>query len=57
MTTEIQDALKKIKLMWLSANMDDFIARATKSRLSPLQMIEQMAKSEILTDLPGFNKR
>lgn len=47
MTTDIQDALKKIKLTWLSANVDDFIARATKARLSPLQMIELMTKSEI----------
>lgn len=47
MTTEIQETLKKIKLTWLSANIDDFIARATKTRLSPLQMIEQLAKSEI----------
>lgn len=47
MTSEIQNSLKKIKLSWLSANIDDFVARATKARLSPLQMIEQMAKSEL----------
>lgn len=47
MTTDLQEILKKIKLHWLAANLDDFTARATKSRLSPIQMIEQIAQSEI----------
>jgi len=47
MTSDLQDVLKKIKLPWLAANIDDFTARSTKSRLSPIQMIEQIAKSEL----------
>jgi DNA replication protein DnaC len=47
MTTDLQETLKKIKLHWLAANLDDFTARSTKSRLSPIQMIEQIAKAEI----------
>ena len=47
MTTTIQESLKKIKLHWLAANLDDFTARSTKARLSPIQMIEQLAQSEI----------
>lgn len=47
MTNDLQDILKKVKLNWLAENIDDFTARATKSRLSPTQMIEQIAQSEL----------
>ena len=47
MTTDLQDVLKKIKMHWLATNLDDFTARSTKARLSPIQMIEQIAKSEL----------
>ena len=47
MTTTIQESLKKIKLNWLAANLDDFTARSTKARLSPIQMIEQLTQSEM----------
>lgn len=47
MTSDIQDVLRKIKLQWLAGNLDDFVARATKARLSPVQIIEQIAKSEV----------
>lgn len=47
MTTDLQEILKKIKLHWLATNLDDFTARSTKARLSPIQMIEKIAHSEI----------
>ena len=47
MTTELQDILKKIKMHLLATNLDDFAARSIKARLSPIQMIEQIAKSEL----------
>ena len=47
MTPTIQESLKKIKLNWLAANLDDFTARSTKARLSPIQMIEQLTQSEM----------
>ena len=46
MTTELQEILKKLKLNWLANNLDDFVAKAIKGRLSPLQMLEQIAASE-----------
>jgi len=47
MTLDLQEMLKKIKLQWLAAHLDDFTARATKARFSPIQMIEQIAQSEL----------
>lgn len=47
MKTDLQETLKKMRLFWLAANTDDFVARATKARLSPLQMIEQLTQLEI----------
>jgi DNA replication protein DnaC len=39
--------LQHIGLRALPADLDDFLARATKGRWSPLQILEQMAQSEI----------
>ncbi len=47
MTTEHQEILKKIKLQWLANNLDDFVAKAIKGKLSPVQMLEQIARSEL----------
>ena len=47
MTTELHGHLNKIKLHWLANNLDDFVAKATKGRLSPMQMVEKIAQEEI----------
>jgi DNA replication protein DnaC len=39
--------LQQIGLRALPAGLDDFLARATKARWSPLQILEQMAQAEI----------
>ena len=39
--------LQHIGLRALPAGLDDFLARATKARWSPLQILEQMAQAEI----------
>jgi len=39
--------LQQIGLRALPANLDDFLARATKARWSPHQILEQMAQAEI----------
>src|ERR1035438_10526350 len=38
--------LKQIGLRAVPAQMDDFIARATKARWSPLQILEELTKAE-----------
>lgn len=38
--------LKQIGLRALAANLDDFLARATRSRWSPLTLLEQLAQAE-----------
>jgi DNA replication protein DnaC len=38
--------LKQIGLRALPANLDDFLARATRARWSPLMLLEQMAQAE-----------
>jgi len=40
------DQLTAIGLSWLADNLQDFIARATKERLTPLQIIEEAVRSE-----------
>jgi DNA replication protein DnaC len=39
--------MQQIGLRALPAGLDDFLARATKARWSPLQILEQMAQAEI----------
>jgi hypothetical protein len=39
--------LQQIGLRSLPAELDDFLARATKARWSPLQLLEQMVQGEI----------
>jgi len=39
--------LQQIGLRALPAGLDDFLARATKARWSPLQILEQMAQAEV----------
>ena len=38
--------LRQIGLRALPADLDDFLARATKNRWSPQQLIEQLARAE-----------
>lgn len=42
----LPDQLTQIGLQALPAQLDDFLARATKSRWSPLQIVEQLAQLE-----------
>jgi len=46
-TSNLSTLLQQIGLCALPANLDDFLARATKARWSPHQMLEQMAQAEI----------
>ncbi len=46
-TTELQLLLASLGLKNIAENLDDFLARATKKRLSPLQVLEQLARIEI----------
>lgn len=45
-TNSLSAQLQQIGLRALPANLDDFLARATKARWSPRQMLEQLAQSE-----------
>jgi DNA replication protein DnaC len=45
-TNSLSSQLQQIGLRALPANLDDFLARATKARWSPHQMLEQLAQSE-----------
>ena len=47
MNPNLADQLQHIGLRALPAALDDFVARATKARWSPRQMLEQMAQAEI----------
>jgi DNA replication protein DnaC len=47
MNPNLADQLKHIGLRALPAELDDFVARATKARWSPRQMLEQLAQAEI----------
>ena len=49
MTTNATDLvvrLSKVGLLALAQNLDDFIARATKGRWSPAQIVEEIARME-----------
>ena len=45
--TGILDSLRAIGLRWLAAEYDDFISRATRSRWSPAQILEEVARQEL----------
>lgn len=45
-TNSLSSQLQQIGLRALPANLDDFLARATKARWSPRQMLEQLVQSE-----------
>jgi DNA replication protein DnaC len=45
-TNSLSAQLQQIGLRALPANLDDFLARATKARWSPHQMLEQLVQSE-----------
>jgi DNA replication protein DnaC len=42
----LSDQLQQVSLGAVSADLDDFLARATKARWSPRQMLEQLVQSE-----------
>ncbi len=44
--TDLAERLLKIGLQAIGRCLDDFLARATKSRLSPLQILEEIARLE-----------
>lgn len=46
-TDELKKQLNILNMRHLSANLDDFIAKATKNRLSPLAILEQVTKLEL----------
>jgi DNA replication protein DnaC len=46
-SNSLSTQLQQIGLRALPAGLDDFLARATKARWSPLQILEQMAQAEI----------
>ena len=41
-------ALKTLNLYALASNLDDFLARATKQRLSPEQLVEEFVRTETI---------
>ena len=45
-TSNLPDQLRQIGLRALPAQLDDFLARATKARWSPLQILEQLTRVE-----------
>ena len=45
--TDLATQLSQIGLRTLPADLDDFLARATKGRWSPHQLLEQMVQAEI----------
>ena len=48
-TTNVNDLiarLLKVGLQAVGRSLDDFVARATKNRLSPVQMLEEIARLE-----------
>lgn len=46
-TTDLKDQLVQIGLLALAETIEDFLARATKARLSPRQIVEEIARLEI----------
>src|SRR6516165_11879107 len=47
MNPNLAEQLQQIGLRALPAALDDFVARATKARWSPRQMLEHLAQTEI----------
>jgi len=45
-TTDLTSRLTRIGLQAIGRSLDDFLARATKSRLSPVQILEEIARLE-----------
>ena len=46
-STSLSEQLRQIGLCAVPVQTDDFLARATKARWSPLQQLEEMARAEI----------
>ncbi len=44
--TDLASRLLKVGLQAIGRSLDDFLARATKSRLSPVQILEEIARLE-----------
>jgi DNA replication protein DnaC len=44
--TDLASRLVKVGLLAIARSLDDFLARATKSRLSPVQILEEIARLE-----------
>jgi DNA replication protein DnaC len=45
--SDLADALAQVGLVSIGANLEDFLARMTKTRLSPRQMLEEIARIEV----------
>ena len=45
--TDLPTQLGQLGLHATALNLDDFLARATKSRCSPQRMLEEMARAEL----------
>jgi hypothetical protein len=43
---DLAPRLLKVGLLAIARSLDDFLARATKSRLSPVQILEEIARLE-----------
>lgn len=48
MSDTLEHELINLRLSWLAANLNDVIARATKSRAAPRELIAEIAKAELL---------
>lgn len=46
-TTDLADGLAQVGLLSIATGLEDFIARMTKARLSPRQMLEEIARIEL----------
>jgi len=46
-SNSLSSQLRQIGLCAIPADLDDFLARATKNRWSPQQLIEQLVRAEI----------
>jgi hypothetical protein len=44
--TDLASRLLKVGLQAIARGLDDFLARVTKSRLSPVQILEEIARLE-----------
>ena len=48
MTTELATSLSRIGLTGVAAQLPDFLARATKARMAPAVLLEELARQESL---------